>query len=1354
MVERERAGPDVSAEPTSSAERTGVLAPTLEQAVGDSRSTDLPPVGNAAMARLLGADDPGAGPLPAEVLLALQGGASNREVAELMSAPPGEAEVQRSEAPVQAPTAAQVTAGPPAGAGAVQPLDAAATQVPNAPLSSPSPVAQGPAPVEPAPVSSEVPADPALALRDAALATAEQSTAGLTALATAEPGAVAFADGETAAEAGALVNGFLASINARAAALSASGTAIAAEYRATAAATAGQIRAAGQERTAAVTGHVAQLATAAQTDAESASAAVLTRRDAAKAAVTAATAGAREKLEAGYKASLAAIDARLAAHLAEIDAKYAAADTTFRATGKTVGAEALPTGTQMAEAYMVGVKDESDGFWDGPLTFNRAKARRDTALEMSAAYQKSLVDEADKQADQAQAGRARDIASAEATAAQARTSLAQQHTTSLATVEQANTEALQRADDAYAALTATIDQGRTGGQSMLGGLETTLAANIRSAAEAQAAQVEHQAALLVSATTQKFSEAVQGLLAISAQVSAVLQGAPAPDIGALSAGLAEATVQVDAGLAVFEAEVVQDKAVGAEKLAQAGQASVTGLGASTQQGMDAATSSGTDLGSTVQNVAGAGEDAFGSVEQQHASSLGTITAAADSGYGDVVAGVDKAFTDIARSLDLGFAQSAAGLEQGLRGALVKMPAEIRTRAEENAARVPPRWKKIVKWALIIAVVVVVALVAGPFVIGAVGAALGTGAIATGIIAGAIVGAATGATIQVINNWEQSRPLGEGVVRAAVIGGIGGAVGGGFGAYFTTAAQAGTTVVNTAFRQFVADTALNVVTETILNVASTGTFSWEALGMTVVASLAVGLGMRGAGGLKAVQGVQGWAMGKGASFGGAVRTGVGGMVNVGGGSMNVDADVAPAPRQTDVDWNDPNVQRALGIEIDPATGRLRPTGAKLDKPGQLEVDPQQGAFDPANPNGGPFRGELGQVKDGQFAQEGVFEVTTETTYAVRVGPPGSWVDHLFATQAEAMAYAQQLAARGSASIRDTSALPVDWPPGNPTNPTGNPVDVVRVLEVPAGTPTIRTVVAPQPVTPGKAPAHPGGGPQTQLPKHIFPRDPGGGPSPSQIAEFPVGPNPAGPNPAGTRPPVAGTTAAEGTTVDATPATGFGAVPPGKLQTGAKIGNDPTPESISEGSVRMEEHPDFAAVIRDLEARGFTIVYTNEARVMIRRVVGKDGAVIRTDLEVRVIKGMRFLDLEHEIGHVNQFTDPQRFPDGPPPSDIVHENAPGKFHNAPNQSGVLTEWQNTITEYHNRMQEVIALADRGASPELIHEHLGGVAEWQQNYFQKGLKKGRSGSQRAWAEEHFPDIRQLEARVQEIRAQFSGR
>src|SRR4051812_23182290 len=132
-----------------------------------------------------------------------------------MSAPPGEADVQHTDTSVLAPTADQVTAAPPTaaveqqGGAGMRSLDAAAAQPASAPVAASSPVEQASAPVAQTPVGTEVPADPALALRDAALATAQQSTAGLTALATAEPVAVTFAAGEKAAEAGELVSQFL-----------------------------------------------------------------------------------------------------------------------------------------------------------------------------------------------------------------------------------------------------------------------------------------------------------------------------------------------------------------------------------------------------------------------------------------------------------------------------------------------------------------------------------------------------------------------------------------------------------------------------------------------------------------------------------------------------------------------------------------------------------------------------------------------------------------------------------------------------------------------------------------------------------------------------------------------------------------------------------------------------------------------------------------------------------------------------------------------------------------------------------------------------------------------------------------
>ncbi|MEV4313929.1 hypothetical protein [Actinocrispum sp. NPDC049592] len=221
---------------------------------------------------------------------------------------------------------------------------------------------------------------------------------------------------------------------------------------------------------------------------------------------------------------------------------------------------------------------------------------------------------------------------------------------------------------------------------------------------------------------------------------------------------------------------------------------------------------------------------------------------------------------------------------------------------------------------------------------------------------------------------------------------------------------------------------------------------------------------------------------------------------------------PPERPTDVDWSDPAVQQALGLD---ANGR--PTGSTLSGSGQLEVNPNTRNFDPAGANGpGPFRGELGQVKNGEFAPEGYFDVperrynadgTVQPDYGVRVGPPGAWVDHTFSSLEEAQAYAAWVSSQSPGGIRNTSALPHGWPAdASGTVYPGNPVDAVRILEVPGGTPQIRSEVAPQPEglpAPDRPNVYPGGGPQTQLPKHLFPRAPAGGVSPAQVGpELPI------------------------------------------------------------------------------------------------------------------------------------------------------------------------------------------------------------------------------------------------------------
>ena len=125
-------------------------------------------------------------------------------------------------------------------------------------------------------------------------------------------------------------------------------------------------------------------------------------------------------------------------------------------------------------------------------------------------------------------------------------------------------------------------------------------------------------------------------------------------------------------------------------------------------------------------------------------------------------------------------------------------------------------------------------------------------------------------------------------------------------------------------------------------------------------------------------------------------------------------------------------------------------------------------------------------------------------------------------------------------------------------------------------------------------------------------------------------------------------------------------------------------------------------------------------------------------------MRYLDLEHEVGHIKQM---ERFGKNIPSTQRVTEQPNGNLKAASNQDGVLTTWQNTITEYHNRLDEFIRLHERGASPELLKEHATGVEEWYQAYWKKGLKQGHSKSQKQWAEKYFSDLIELQSRYLEL-------
>jgi hypothetical protein len=155
----------------------------------------------------------------------------------------------------------------------------------------------------------------------------------------------------------------------------------------------------------------------------------------------------------------------------------------------------------------------------------------------------------------------------------------------------------------------------------------------------------------------------------------------------------------------------------------------------------------------------------------------------------------------------------------------------------------------------------------------------------------------------------------------------------------------------------------------------------------------------------------------------------------------------------------------------------------------------------------------------------------------------------------------------------------------------------------------------------------------------------------------------------------------------------------------------------------------------------VVQAEAPHVFFKRVCDKQGTLVREEKYVSVVAGMRFLDLEHEVGHVEQLED--RFGGNLPISKFV-QLRPDREVLVKNAPDVLQGWQDAVTEYHNRLLEYQRLADRGANPSLLAKHLQGLNESATAYQKVLSGKYPKPEQVAWVKQYFPDLNALIAHV----------
>jgi Domain of unknown function (DUF4157) len=505
------------------------------------------------------------------------------------------------------------------------------------------------------------------------------------------------------------------------------------------------------------------------------------------AGIEAATQVAQGVVAGSYATADAAITPLESAQLSAIDRLYGQGDTQFRAAGVKVGDEAVAT----AQTFSTNWLSQLDGEFDvlkGALHDNRLEAKSDAALNVGKEYKKGLVEAANRQADEAQKGKPKDLEAVGTAATQSRTILTTQKKAADDALDSSLTAAVSSADQAKDGLVDGVHQSSAGATEALSTQLTTQIIALDAYGQRQNEAIDRDAQLAISALMDGVSTAADSILdPLRAFVQSAL-GASAPGPQQLGALLGKMNVQLDTLIAGVLAQLSAALDSSETSLIAAGAGTLASIDALGQSGVDQAAATSDGFSGNLGQLLGQAATVLTTLLGSHAQSTAASSAAATKGFEAVTGGTEKLFQTIGDALEKGFTQSAKGLEEALRKELDKLPDAIKTSAEKAEAEVQPLWKTVLKVVLVIVVIIVVALVIGPAVIGAVGAAAGAlGAGATGILSagtigtvlgGALVGAAAGATIQLGNNIiDGKKDLLEGVWKAAVVGFIGGALGG-------------------------------------------------------------------------------------------------------------------------------------------------------------------------------------------------------------------------------------------------------------------------------------------------------------------------------------------------------------------------------------------------------------------------------------------------------------------------------------------------------------------------------------------------------------------------------------------------
>ncbi len=196
----------------------------------------------------------------------------------------------------------------------------------------------------------------------------------------------------------------------------------------------------------------------------------------------------------------------------------------------------------------------------------------------------------------------------------------------------------------------------------------------------------------------------------------------------------------------------------------------------------------------------------------------------------------------------------------------------------------------------------------------------------------------------------------------------------------------------------------------------------------------------------------------------------------------------------------------------------------------------------------------------------------------------------------------------------------------------------------------------------------------------------------------------------------------------------------LNTGAKIGEEVSEDTIRLGTVKMKYHPKFKEKIDFLKEKGVNVTYHNDIEdvwYQVRKFLNKDYSFNRIEKEMRIHPEMRFLDFEHEIDHVLQFQVNLK-------NNVTYvgREFDGNIFRLPDNKaanyGKLNGYQMRFIEIENRVKEINRLKSNKATEEIIQGHKGRLTE-EISLFHKEINSKNKNSVNRWISENFPNFDQ---------------